>query len=390
MSKTDTTPDHGDRAHAEYSPSSLKYVAKCAGYEGREGTNEAAEKGTRIHEALEVFDPSALHDEEEVDIYNQIVEMENNFLSHYPSEGREDFHEIRLNIALKHGLTTFGTCDRFSYWPDAKKGVMGDYKTGVSPIDPVAVNWQTKCYVVGAFQEFKDMEELDFAFYVPFHDGDTVSEKMIHTFYRGDVPMIVHEITEAIKAAMFVRDKWNYDEKGNLLSQPELGLLGPSQNCRFCAHEDECPAMGALIADVAAKASKGDKDKLSRRFTFDPSSQEPEEVQKRWIIAKIVGAWADREKRAAVQLAKDGMIFPDLELKSMGATTTVEDAKYFVQIADSFGLSLEEMLPLLSFPLAKIKKEIEGGKTKQEEFVDACENAGILKKSAERFTLKDR
>ena len=55
-------PDHANRDHAEFSPSSLKYVAGCAGYQGREGTSAAAEKGTRIHEALEAQDSSALHD----------------------------------------------------------------------------------------------------------------------------------------------------------------------------------------------------------------------------------------------------------------------------------------------------------------------------------------
>ena len=60
-------PDHTSRDHAEFSPSSLKYVAACSGYTGRSGTSAAAEKGTRIHEALEVRDPSALHDEEELE-----------------------------------------------------------------------------------------------------------------------------------------------------------------------------------------------------------------------------------------------------------------------------------------------------------------------------------
>lgn len=41
--------------------------------------NAAAEKGTRIHEALEVRDPSALHDEEELEIYEQIVQEEDSF-----------------------------------------------------------------------------------------------------------------------------------------------------------------------------------------------------------------------------------------------------------------------------------------------------------------------
>ena len=76
-------PDHSNRGHAEFSPSSLKYVAGCSGYEGRSGTNAAAEKGTRIHEALEIKDPSALHDEEEVNIYEAIVADEEAYLSSF-------------------------------------------------------------------------------------------------------------------------------------------------------------------------------------------------------------------------------------------------------------------------------------------------------------------
>ena len=70
----DNQPDHANRGHAEFSPSSLKYVATCAGYKGREGTSAAAEKGTRIHEALEIRDPSALHDEDENDIYCKFID----------------------------------------------------------------------------------------------------------------------------------------------------------------------------------------------------------------------------------------------------------------------------------------------------------------------------
>ncbi len=79
------TPDHSNRGHAEFGPSGLKYVAACPGFHGTEGTSEAAERGTRIHEALEVHDPSALHDEEEVEIYDKIVEMENEFMANFES-----------------------------------------------------------------------------------------------------------------------------------------------------------------------------------------------------------------------------------------------------------------------------------------------------------------
>lgn len=75
--------NHSERAHAEFGPSGLKYVKACPGFKGKEGTSEAAEKGTRIHEALEVHDPSALRDEEELGIYEKIVQMEFDFLKEF-------------------------------------------------------------------------------------------------------------------------------------------------------------------------------------------------------------------------------------------------------------------------------------------------------------------
>jgi hypothetical protein len=77
------TINHADRGHAEFSPSALKYLSACAGFQGKEGTSEAAEKGTRIHEALEVRDPSALHDQEEVELYEKTVELEEEFLKQF-------------------------------------------------------------------------------------------------------------------------------------------------------------------------------------------------------------------------------------------------------------------------------------------------------------------
>ena len=76
MIPTPTTVDHSERAHAEFGPSSLKYYATCAGYHGNEGTNPAAEMGTRIHEALEIRDTSTLQSEEEVRIYDRMLSEE--------------------------------------------------------------------------------------------------------------------------------------------------------------------------------------------------------------------------------------------------------------------------------------------------------------------------
>lgn len=85
MTKKIEELDHGNRGHAEFSPSALKYLSACPGFQGKDGTSEAAAKGTRIHEALEARDPSALHDDEEVEIYEKTVEMEETFLKQFES-----------------------------------------------------------------------------------------------------------------------------------------------------------------------------------------------------------------------------------------------------------------------------------------------------------------
>lgn len=48
-------PDHSDRAHAVFGPSSLKYYAKCAGYHGRDGTNPAAQRAEAFLKTLNLW-----------------------------------------------------------------------------------------------------------------------------------------------------------------------------------------------------------------------------------------------------------------------------------------------------------------------------------------------
>jgi hypothetical protein len=375
-----TEIDHSNRDHAEFGPSGLKYVAKCPGFQQPDTTSAAAEKGTRIHEALEAGDPSALHNEDEVSIYDDIVRMETEFLSAFPVEHRIDLKEIRVEIALPSGQKTFGTCDRFSYWMGSDHGVMIDYKTGVSVIDPTAKNWQARAYVAGAFQKFAELDRITFAFLVPFHD-DEVSEVMQHTFSRNDLPTLEAEIDAVITQASAVRAQWSN-------GTPQPGCLKPSTDCRFCQYEDKCPALGALVVEVAEAANPMVKDNPVVARAFDPTSADPAAIEQRYMIAKIVEAWADREKRAAVEAAKAGMVFPNLKLSSMGAATAVVDSKQFYELAKTFGLSDEELIDLATFPLTKVTDALP--KDRRTLFRDAAEAGELTKKQAERFTLKDK
>lgn len=379
-----TEIDHSNRDHAEFGPSGLKYVAKCPGFQQPNTTSAAAEKGTRIHEALEAGDPSALHNEEEVSIYDDIVRMETEFLSAFPVEHRIDLKEIRVEIGLPGGQKTFGTCDRFTYWEGSQfdeRAVMLDYKTGVSVIDPTEFNWQARAYVAGAFQKYPKINWITFAFLVPFHD-DEVSEIMQHTFHRGDMPAIESEMSSIIERAAQVRAIWNEGRT------PSPTCLKPTTDCRFCQYEDKCPALGALVIEVAEAANPMVKDSPAVARAFDPTSADPAAIEQRYMIAKIVEAWADREKRAAVEAAKAGMVFPNLKLSSMGAATTVVDSKQFYALAKTFGLSDEDLIELATFPLSKVTDALP--KDQRTLFRDAAEAGELTKKQAERFTLKDK
>ena len=368
-----TKPDHGSRGHAEFSPSSLKYVAACAAYEGKSGTSAAAEMGTRIHEALEVRDPSALHNEKETDIYNQIVEMESDFMANFPAV-KEEHNEIQVDVSLE-GTSTWGTCDRFLVLESGKEAVMADYKTGISIIDAPEHNWQAKAYTIGAFQKYKDIDKIVFVFYVPQHN-----DSLFYTFSRDDLAGMIQELSEIIKKGEEIRPRW---DKGTI----DLDDCTPTQYCRFCKHEDACPALGGLVVDVAKKLDSTIPDVDLENI------DDPARLSELFNIAKIVENWASRIKERVLDAAKSGVELDGLKLRSMGRTRKVIDNQTFTNIAQVHGLDASDILEAANIPLAKVAKLIaakapKGEKREKElNFIDDCQQAGIIRASDERFTI---
>lgn len=365
-------PDHSSRGHAEFSPSSLKYVAACAGYQGKNNSSAASEMGTRIHEALEIHDPSALHNEQELEIYEKIVAMEEEFLSNF-SGIAEEFNEIQVHIQLD-GTETWGTCDRFLILANGN-AVMADYKTGISIIDPPEKNWQAKAYVIGAFQRFPQIEEITFVFYVPQHNSS-----LHHTFSRANLDSLVQELSTIIKAGESTRPKW---EAGTM----DIDDCTPTQYCRFCRHEGHCPALGGLVINVAKKLDTTVAD-------IDPTDLDnPARLSELFRIAKIVENWATRVKEKTLEAAKEGVQLDGLKLRSMGKTRTITDNSTLFKIAEEFGIQNSSVLEIASIPLGKISKLASENASKgkkreiEQNFVDACEDAGIVRASDERFTI---
>ena len=112
MSQSLKHPDHGSRGHHPQGPSQLKALKLCSGFENRPGTTAAAEMGTRIHEALEVRDPSNLESELEIELYNKCTRAEDSLIAEYFGEEEyERYNELPLTMVLKLGVP--GTCFAF-------------------------------------------------------------------------------------------------------------------------------------------------------------------------------------------------------------------------------------------------------------------------------------
>lgn len=370
-----STPNHTDRGHAEFSPSSLKYCAGCAGYHGRTGTNAAAEMGTRIHEAIEILDPSNLQSDEEVSIYKEIVSDQEEYLKNYKDTRRvtEEQAEIQLDVAL-NGTSTYGTCDYLVIF-DNVDACLIDYKTGISLIDSPENNYQAKAYTVGVFQKYPEVSSIDFVFFVPQRN-----EILSHVFYRENLDDLIEELSTVILKAEKVRPKWDS-------GTPKLEELSPNVNCRFCRYEDVCPALGGIVVEVAKKL-----DPTLPDVDLD-AVEDPKVIEQLWVIQKMVTNWAERFKKRAVLLAQEGVEFPTLQLKTMAGRRNVTDHKKFFEVAAEYGMSIEEIMEQVSIPLTKVSncvgaKADKGLKRKASmQFTEACEAAGIIKKSPPRLTL---
>jgi len=371
---------HSERGHAEFSPSSLKYVKGCAAYHGKDGSSPAAEMGTRIHEALEVRDPSALHNEEELDLYNRCADMEDEYLADVfgDTKGTEEFFEVQVDVELD-GTSTYGTCDRLTVSKDGSYAVLADYKTGISTIDKPHENMQAIAYTIGVFQKFPDLQKITFSFYVPQRHSTPLSGD----FDRSELNDLIDMLSNVIKEGERVRPMWGGGQC------PPVGECNPTQNCRFCKHEDRCPALGGLVLDVASNLKRKDFTNIDIEAVDDPAS-----VEELWNISKIVEAWAKRLRSRAMEMAHDGAEFPNLKLSSMGAPSKVVDNHKFIEIASDMGVETDELLDIATFAVTKTAKLVGSTADKGEkgqksaEFLDACKDAGALEKQQERFTLR--
>lgn len=284
-------------AHAEFSPSQLKYFRGCPGYAPSGGTSDAAESGTRIHEALETGDFSKLTDFEEYiaglcnDAVVKILAREQFDLF---DPNVKEIREIRVTVECGDE-STFGTCDRL--FIKGTKGIAMDYKTGVGKIDDAEDNMQAKAYAVGIFQAYPQIKTLDFWFIVPRRDELSVAE-----FTRDHLPEFQQEIANIIRKARKAKKCFG----DNTISIDQL-RPDPQEWCRFCANAYRCPAISAAALKIAKRYVENTVEVPDE--VHGHAMDDPEVISKLLklapVVEKCIAGWKNRARQMAFEEGLD-------------------------------------------------------------------------------------
>lgn len=309
-----TTAPEERPAHAKHGPSTLKYKEICPGWKSREGTNRAAETGTRVHEAVEKEDPSLLHDDWDRMLYERCLEALGHIVrKHRMDKPGENHKEITLDIDLGDGLATYGTADRLMV--RGNEAVMIDWKTGRGQIDDASVNTQAQAYTLGVFQRFPEVDRVHFWFVIPQRD-----EVSFHTYTREDVPRITLRLSTVIRRAEAVERVW--DARGGMPSD----MLNPHSGvCDWCSNQWRCKAVTEKVLDLARKYGTDGLPVPAK--VHGSETDNPEDMAALLRLLPVVERWAEGVKSRAKQMVfEEALEIPGFEGKEKAGPRTVSSA----------------------------------------------------------------
>jgi len=243
----DTVVDHSVRKHAKFSPSKMNYldarVGGCVGFQGKEGTNAAAEEGTEHHEVLDVlmqawwnlgkgrgsFEGFLFTERirrkwtDEVDYLYVFCARS---IDKYLAKADELFLEQTVEIRVDTRVVTWGHFDVLIRIGTA--GILIDWKFGQIPVLPADENRQGFAYAVGALQKWYNLQRVGIVFVQPRLQW--VSRFMVERKDAFKYQQIVQEVVEAAERFSGTDDPHDAE------------LLNPGSACTYCARAANCSA----------------------------------------------------------------------------------------------------------------------------------------------------
>lgn len=367
------TVDHSARKHSLISPSKLKQLQICPGYESDDTPSAAATRGTVLHEAMDTgVIPTTLPDDDRA-VASKVLTILDESEKHSPFESLK---EIELDFRSL-GIQDFerGHADRVIILEanDQDEPVfveLIDFKFGKWEVDHVAENIQFRAYALGLFILFPSIERIRVRLIQPALDKDES-----HVFSRRrDYDMIVTQIGAIARR----RKHWleTNDEK----------LLRPhADTCGFCAMQAKCPAWQSYMTKLANEADLFGHQIAPLNHLESPDTADPDEVMRAFRWVKPMEDYLRKFKKFVLAVYDTGRIDSGVTLiEKPGDATIVDPIAAARVLEEQYGVTLDEFLSACDISITKLKQLVAshaktGEKTEmQSEAVNTLGEMGLI------------
>lgn len=229
------------RAHHEYSPSSLESLEACPCYKGKESTHERTTAGTKAHAVAESRkDDASLSDDDAEAVAEclDLVEKRKTEMGAGVQEFKEEYWPID-DLMFPDGVsaTTAGYADTVLVSASGHLAEIIDYKFGNWKVTNAKENPQGIAYALGVFHRFSTVQAVTIWFIQPLV-GHTTSA----TFTRGQIPELYLRIQVIVARAREARAKGDFST-----ATPKVPV------CSFCANIGQCPRVAEFALKVGQK-----------------------------------------------------------------------------------------------------------------------------------------
>lgn len=364
--------DHSARLHSRISPSGLKPLQICPGYENEKGESKASERGTRLHEVME----TGIIPENFPEVDRPTAELVLDIIQQEDAKSQyEALKEVELDLTPLN-LEGFekGNTDRIivikaneSHEPTHVD--MVDFKFGQVEVDPIRDNLQFKAYSLGVWLMFPTVELITAKMIQPAYD-----KMEEYTFSRErDFEMLKTQVGAVVRR----RNKY-------LATLDESMLRTDDTYCGYCAIQATCPIWQKYMVRLANEANILSCTVVPIENLEDPETADPAELIRALRWKKPMEEYLKKLSRFALKVYEAGRIDGGLTLVEKPSDSKVTDPIGVRNFLKIYGVTTEELLSVSKVSVEGIREIVanraatgEKGKT-ADEAVKALTDAGLI------------
>jgi len=306
----------------------------------KEADTAAAERGTRIHAALEAGDFSTLC-ETDAQLAHRIAYGEGQIVHHYGFEGATIEFEQRIwdTEGLEH--TWSAKVDRHDWQPDQRRLLVIDDKTGWTVPPPVTSNWQVRSEAALLAEDY-DAQEAVVALIHPHHP-DSLWEA--HVYTRESLTDLLAIVRHGVK----------------MIQQPGQRRIVGGIQCQWCMAKRVCPEF--IAADAALDQAIADEVQDLGFTAINRRSKEERGEHVRQLKAKVKNIELILQQYTEL-MERDESSIDGWRLTRKLTRAVTNEARAIKLVGDSYGADL--LAECLKFSITALEEQLAKRGTRKE------------------------